>query len=353
MNNLPLISIIIPIYNSEIFLKECIDSVINQTYKNLEIICVNDGSKDSSLEILKEYESKDGRIVIVDKLNEGVAKARNDGVDLSKGEYIMFLDSDDWIEPETCEEAYNAIKQKDSDICFFTYMREFKCNSKVKNIYDEPIRFFNSDECKNVLCKRVLGLSGEDLRYPENMDAISTLWGKLYKTSLIKENKLRVVDTSAVCTSEDTLFNIWAFYYAKGAVYINIPLWHYRKYNANSITTGYKARLFDGWNNLHTRMQEFIDENDCDESFQRSLYNRIALGLIGLGLNIMSSDKGVMWKISQINSILKEKKYVEAYKNLDFKYFPIHWKAFFFCAKIRFSFGVYVLLYAMIKMMGK
>lgn len=349
----PLISVVIPVYNNELYLRQCIDSVINQSYRNLEIICVNDGSTDSCLEILNEYSAKDERVVVIDKKNAGVAMARNDGVDRATGEYLMFLDSDDWLELTACEESYEAVKEKNSDICFFTYIREFKQKSVVKRIYDEPKKNFDESECRNFLSKRVLGPFGEELRYPENLDALSPLCIKLYKTSLIKDNNIKIVDTSTVCTCEDGLFNVWAFYYAKGAVYINRPLYHYRKYNSNSITTGYKKNLFIGWQNLYSLMQEFIEANNCDKSFNDALYNRIALNLIGLGLGIIAKKESVFEKISDIAKILKLDRYKAAYKNLEFKYFPIHWKIFFFCAKIRFSLGVYILLCVMRKMIGK
>ncbi|MEG2898607.1 MAG: glycosyltransferase, partial [Eubacterium sp.] len=102
-----LISLIIPIYNSEKFLDRCIQSIINQTYKNIEIILVNDGSIDQSLEICQLYKKRDNRIVIINKKNGGVGSARNIGLQKAKGDYIGFIDSDDYIDKETYEEYYN------------------------------------------------------------------------------------------------------------------------------------------------------------------------------------------------------------------------------------------------------
>jgi len=110
-----LISVIIPIYNSEKYLKRCIDSIINQTYKNIEIICINDGSTDESYNILKQYEIKDNRIIILNKLNQGVSSARNDGIRISKGQYITFVDSDDWLELDAIENMVYLAKNKESD----------------------------------------------------------------------------------------------------------------------------------------------------------------------------------------------------------------------------------------------
>ena len=108
----PSVSVIIPVYNVEKWLRESLDSVCSQTLKNIEIICVNDGSPDHSLDILKEYAAHDERIVIIDKENEGVGAARNDGIRAAKGEYVIFLDPDDkYPGPETLELLYNAAKE--------------------------------------------------------------------------------------------------------------------------------------------------------------------------------------------------------------------------------------------------
>ena len=110
------ISVIIPVYNVEEYLRECLDSVINQTLSDLEIICINDGSEDSSLEILKEYEAKDKRIKVIDKKNEGLSATRNLGIEIATGEYISFVDSDDYLDLNFYEKLYIAAKKHDADI---------------------------------------------------------------------------------------------------------------------------------------------------------------------------------------------------------------------------------------------
>lgn len=110
------ISVIIPVYNVEQYLRECLESVINQTLSELEIICINDGSTDSSLDILREYEQKDNRIIVINQENEGVAATRNVGISLAKGEYISFIDSDDYIDLDFYEKLYNAAKKYKADI---------------------------------------------------------------------------------------------------------------------------------------------------------------------------------------------------------------------------------------------
>ena len=115
MKEQPLVSVIIPVYNVERYLAQCLDSVSHQTYQNLEIICVNDGSRDGSPDILRRYADEDARIQVIDKANGGVSRARNDALDCACGEYIMFVDSDDWVEPDACENAVNTMREYDAD----------------------------------------------------------------------------------------------------------------------------------------------------------------------------------------------------------------------------------------------
>ena len=148
----PKVSIIIPIYNHEKYLRECLDSVINQTMNDIEIICVNDGSTDGSLDILKEYANNDNRLKIVDKKNTGLGPSRNVGLDYISGEYVMFLDSDDMLRNNACEVAYGKIKESNSDILSFgwnvftdTNNPVYKKISKDYKLVDKNISFMNKD----------------------------------------------------------------------------------------------------------------------------------------------------------------------------------------------------------------
>ena len=116
-------SIIVPIYNVEKYLPKCLDSLIGQTYSNIEIICINDGSTDNSLEVLENYEKKDNRIKIINQKNQGVSVARNVGIKSATGNYILFVDADDWINLKTCEIIYNNVSYEQFDLVYFDYYR--------------------------------------------------------------------------------------------------------------------------------------------------------------------------------------------------------------------------------------
>lgn len=352
MNNSPMISIIVPVYNVEKYLAKCLDSIINQTYGNIEVICVNDGSPDGSRDILAQYASRDSRIIVIDQENQGLSGARNTALKNVHGKYIIFVDSDDFIELDTCEKAIKTAEENNADLVFWSYVREFGNVSKEKHFFWDDGTVFEENEVKNQLHRRLCGLSGEELSHPDYANAFEPVWNKLYRADYIINNNVFFVDTKEIGT-EDALFNLYAIGHVKKAVYINECLYHYLKTNNGSLTSTYKKNLYVQWKNLFDKMRTYIVENNLSQTYYDALDNRIALSLIGLGLNIVSADFGYFKKISLIKEILSSEDYKKAYKKLEYKYFPIHWKIFFLCAKHRLSWCVYFILLCMKTLINK
>ena len=128
-----LVSFVIPVFNSSEFLRRCLDSLQNQSYPEWEAVCVNDGSTDNSLELLKEYSARDSRIRVIDKENEGVSVARNEALALIKGKYVVFVDSDDFLHPQTLEICVNAAERDGSDLVAYTYNRAFRIKQLIRH----------------------------------------------------------------------------------------------------------------------------------------------------------------------------------------------------------------------------
>lgn len=352
MKNMEKISIIVPCYNVEKYIKQCLDSVVNQTYNNLEIICVNDGSTDNTLDIIKKYALKDDRIVIIDQNNTGLSGARNSGIKCSTGDYIVFVDSDDFIELNTCEKAITEALKDDYDLIIWNYTKEFSNSSVDKLIFDDKEIVFNEKSCKAILRRRIFGLIGKELSKPEDADSLVTAWGKMYKSKIIKEKQVYFIDTKIIGT-EDAYFNALVFKHIKKALYIPNCLNHYRKDNISSLTTIYKSDLSKKWSTLYKYLEDLIETECLDSDFKCALNNRIALSIIGLGLNELTNPKGAFYQIKNIREFLKSKQYRNAYKTLELKYFPIHWKLFFFFAKYNLSIAVYIILKAINFLKGK
>ena len=178
----PAISVIIPVYNAQDGIKRCVDSLLNQSFKNFEIIILNDGSKDNSLNILKEYELKYSFVRVIDKQNEGVAVTRNKGILLAEGDYTMFMDNDDFVDSDYIETFYQAIHEKKLDLVIGGYKR---VNQDNQIIFSQDIQ--QSEWSKYI---------------------IMAPWAKIYRTEFLKTNNLEFFDYSI---GEDIIFNLAAY----------------------------------------------------------------------------------------------------------------------------------------------
>lgn len=325
-----LISIIVPVYNTENYLEKCLYSLVNQTYKNIEIIIIDDGSPDNSMNIIQKFVLADNRVKVISQKNQGLSGARNTGMNNANGDYIMFIDSDDWIEIDTCEKAINASEKYNADVVFWSYIKEFSDSQKDNYLFDKT-EIIWSEKNINQLSRRMVGLVGDELANPQSIDNLVTAWGKLYKKSVIGD--VRFTDTKIIGT-EDALFNIEVFLEINSAVYIPDLLSHYRKDNESSLTHNYKKKLVSRWREMYSRIKFLLDRNDMSREYYDALKNRICFGLIGLGINL-AEDKKMSFKEKkkEIYNILSMKHYQIALKDLDFSYLPIQWKVFFKLAK--------------------
>lgn len=344
MEDKPKISIIVPVYSVEAYLPQCLDSLMNQTYGNLEIICVNDGSPDGSEQILREYAARDARMYIIEQENQGASVARNHGLSVARGDYIMFVDGDDWIDLDTCQRAVEIAEKYGADVVFWSYVREYGHESREKYMPLDDEIVFCGDEAKDVLHRRQLGLVGRELAHPEYADSLVTVWGKLYSGKLLRESEAAFVDIREIGTSEDAMFNLEALRDIETAVYIKRCFYHYRKNNLTSVTTKYKSKLAPQWDCLFDMMAEYNVKNQLPATYTQALRNRISLSVVGLGLNIMNAPVSELTKISMVKGVISTPRYREAVKTLELRYFPIHWKVFYLCAKWRNAVGVYLML---------
>ena len=203
------VSIIIPVYNSEKFLQKCLDSIVNQTLQEIEIICINDGSQDNSRKILQDYKDKDSRITIIDQENGGLSAARNSGLKIVKGEYIGFVDSDDWVAVDFFEKLYNTAVKHNADIAITNVIRVHR-SQKQENylIYD------NETVTDDYLTKLKL-CDIPDKCY---------VWNKIYKTEEFKKNNLKFTEGRMY---EDLEFTPRMLYYLKKLVTVPDTYYYY------------------------------------------------------------------------------------------------------------------------------
>ena len=326
------ISIIIPIYNVEKYLAECIDSVINQTYKNLEIILVDDGSPDNSGRICDEYAENYKEIKVIHKENGGLSSARKAGIEIANGDYVMFLDGDDWLDTCAVEKCVGVVyKNRKIDCVLFSYVKEFPNSSVPMQIFDNSI-FFDKLEVEDKIYRRLFGLLNDELKHPERMENLVSCGMKLYKRELLL--KAKFFDTELVGSCEDGLFNMYALYDCENMYYIDEPFYHYRK-NNTSITNKYRPNFIQQWNTLFSIMENIIVEKNLPDKYQTALNNRISLSVTAIGLN--EYRNGFFNCIKKLNSYLKTEKYKKAIKKFDISSVPILWKILMICSKYKLS----------------
>lgn len=220
-NREPLVSILIPVYKVEQYLEECLDSLVNQTLKDIEIVCVNDGSPDGSAKILERYKEQDPRIVIVNKENGGLPSARNAGLDVARGKYVGFVDSDDYVEPNMFEKLYETAERENSEIVI--------CGANIFPLNPQP----------NAWLREVL--SPPDKTYREFTPELifyepssrPFIWRTFIKRDLIERNHLRLQED--ILVGEDNAFQFRIYPLAKGVTLISDKLYDYRWYREGSM----------------------------------------------------------------------------------------------------------------------
>ena len=226
------VSIVVPIYNAAEYLRKCLDSVVNQTLENVEIIFVDDGSTDGSSEICKEYAAKDNRIIYYKKENEGLAAARQDGIERSSGEYVGFVDSDDWLELNMYERMYTVAKENDADVVFCNC---YKDENKKNDYYLEPGVYDRERIEKEILPRSLAGITPQGTN-----DVIRWCnWLRIYRLSLIRDNNIAF--GRGFRRSQDLQLTFETALYAQKYVSINDEYLYHNRDNNNgkSLSRGY------------------------------------------------------------------------------------------------------------------
>ena len=241
-----LISIIVPIYNVEKYLKECIESIINQTYKNIEIILVDDGSPDNCGIICDEYSQKDKRIIVIHKENGGLSDARNKGIDIAKGDYLTFIDSDDFVNIDYIEKLYNSIKLNNTKLA--------QCGISKVNENNEIIERLNYDENYIKTSHEILNeLYGKHLI--ENV----VVWNKMYAKELFRNIRFPV---GKIHEDEFTTYKI--FYSVDRISLLSDCLYNYRQTNESIIGKKFNKKRLNLLDALEERMDFFKNRNEID-----------------------------------------------------------------------------------------
>ena len=292
----PLITVAVTIYNIKDYLKRSIESVCTQAYKNLEILLVDDGSTDGSEQICDEYEKKDSRIRVIHKKNGGPSEARNIAIEQARGEYIAFVDGDDWIDKDMYENMYLAIKKADADLAVCAY-KEVSAKH-VADPTNDTILYFDKDEALESFIKE-----------EDEVQIQNAAWNKLFKKELLKELRFPVGKLY-----EEIVFTTKLLHQARKVVYLNQGYYNYVVDRVGSImNAGVNARIFTDQIPLYYEKRRYlksIDREDLVNIHNFFFYKRLLLHFLELQKNKPENYKKFSKQIVQI--IKKETEYISA-----------------------------------------
>lgn len=335
------ISVIIPVYNSELYLEKCFNSITNQTLQEIEIIFINDGSFDNSLKILNDFSKMDLRVKVITQKNRGVSSARNIGIDNAVGEYLIFIDPDDYVDYDMLEVLYSSCKEKKYDVVIFNYIKHNLLNG--------------SNEYKNVLTgiplvnNNILDTIKEELIVKQENGYV---WNKMYKTNIIKKNKLYFDDE--ITMREDLLFNLEFFKYANNAQYIEKNFYHYLIRENSAISKMHK-KLFFMIKKIYNRTIQCIENYDISKN--SNLIQEVNIRYSELIFNsiksILLTDIPIKNKYEELSSALEDDIIIENRKMFKKYSKQIKCKIFYRICFSKIITYAYLVLYTKLSIMLK
>lgn len=288
----PKISILVPCYNVEKYIRQCMDSIVNQTLKDIEIICINDGSKDNTLSILQEYAQKDDRITVIDKSNSGYGHSMNMGLDKASGEYIGIVESDDFADLNMFEELYELAKSNNVEVVKSDFYKYYSDKG------DEKANTIPKDDAEHVIDPK----EKSSIFYSQ-----AAIWSAIYKRSFLNEKNIRFLETPGA-SYQDTSFNFKVLATANKMMLTKKAFIHYRQDNESSSVKS-KDKVFcivDEWNEIERFMEQYPEEKKRSVK----LRNHLKIGNYLWNLERLDSENEEEFKkflSRELTEILKNK----------------------------------------------
>ena len=327
------VSVIIPAYNCVSSIEKCIKSIIEQSYKNIEIIIIDDGSTDKTGLIIDELSKMDNRIIVIHQKNAGVSVARNKGIDIATGKYIMFIDSDDWIESTCVSEVVCAIKEKKVDIVRFNYIKEDLNKSCNQKMYDLSNEIFKGNE---VISEKVIS----HLLYTKN-SIPNYVMLLIINSKLLKDNKIYF--NKDLYMMEDVYFYQELLHHTNSIYFLDRCLYHYNNCNVSVTRDANKAvKNIYGIFECGIKTKKLLDDNMTKYSLDKINSCHLNLSITYLNKAISISNYNQSKKI--IKELLSNKYFDDILNNHDNKDITNYRKLVLFLIKKKLFIGVYIML---------
>ena len=330
------VSVVIPIYNVEKYLGELIESLMNQTLANIQIILVDDGSPDNSGKICDEYAQKDERITVIHKKNAGVGAARNDGLKVANGEWIIFCDSDDWLELDALETLVNAAEECGADIALGDANLAYSTKVRKSQLYKESFIADNREKIDRMISAVM------SRNYCDNPPAegpgnggYGGPWNKLVKRQLIMDNQI-TFDLTVKGNFDDILYIANVYANASKIVYVNKPVYNYRQLeNSIAHSVSFKQNMLEINRAIFEAWQKFMEEYGKDGRYTKPYYANVMRrfkATLGPYFFNAKNPKGFSEQLKELKALMKQEPYASAIRDaegdkLHNKYDLMVWKA--------------------------
>ena len=287
------VSIIVPIYNGERYIHRCLDSIIHQTYRDIEIVLVNDGSSDSSIDIITQYAERDSRIVVVSQANQGVSVARNVGLEKSSGQYVMFVDADDYVELDMVVEMVDQIEAEHTIV--------FCDNTEIWSTHIDDRKLF---------CEQTSRGLTKDLVLTEIASGRAGLvCGKLFERSVVEKHNVRFDSHVKVC--EDQLFFLEVVSHCEHFIHTPKALYHYDRRNENSATIKYQTNVLKNQLYVLQNIETLLSKNKLPQGLREAILHKRYADAVQLCINnevVHATLWTIKENVSKIQDIISDEK---------------------------------------------
>ena len=297
-----MISVIVPVYNVEPFLKRCVKSIMKQTYRDIEIILVNDGSTDNCFEICTELQKEDSRIKVINKKNQGLGAARNSGLSLSKGEYVTFVDSDDWISESHIERLFRTAARSLADAVIGSYTRVY--SDGRKKIIRANLAQGTYEGERQIVSEIVLPLIGSVPESKNDVQLEASVCMNLYRTDVIRKHGMQFLNERKI-GSEDLFFNL-DFFMHSSRVEVSDEVGYFYFENRNSISRAYDRRRIERVNNCYSETIKWISDFNLSEKIGYRADRTYLMKVRSTIRAVVSSSLPINKKIQEISYILDQ-----------------------------------------------
>ncbi len=333
------VTVIIPVYNTKKYLRKCVESVVSQSYKNLQIILVDDGSTDGSSILCDELKNLDKRIQVIHKENEGLGLTRNKGLEYAKGEYVTFLDSDDWFDEKHIQ---NLLDETYSDGCDLIFGSYTKATNSGELLDITRLPYYGKIYGEEVVNKAMLSIIAAENGSRKDLGIPMSVCFNLYKVSVIKENAL-VFPSERVVSSEDLFFNLKYLSHCR-CVYFTKEAGYYYRYNPNSITKGYDEKQIERTRVFYQELINFTKELDMPNTVDVRIDRCVVAKIRGLLLMIARSSLSTKEKIGKMRGVLNEIWIDKLLQNYKIPNYRSSLKITTYCMKRKIIYFLYIML---------